>query len=165
MLPQRDIFSLADEAVLRGLPRLRLAKKEPNFDTCRRALKEGCTWLATNHTKPGSAIRESISKLLGRTNDTDGLSLEASTALHGALLTLDESDSLTAPARAQAWWMVLISWMRVHREHHARVQRLLLAALAVPPTSEKEVSEWLVAKRLVPVEAEIGLPVRTVGGF
>jgi hypothetical protein len=164
-LPTRDIFSPADAAILAGLPQLYLAKKEASFDSSRRALKDLCTWLQRVHEKSATEIRIALTTLVARPSVHDGFGLDAATALHAALLAIAEGSALGHEARSAAWWQISLAWLRAHPDHHPRVQRLQLAALAVPPTSEKEVSEWLVAKRPIPVDASVGLPVRPSGGF
>jgi hypothetical protein len=163
-LPRRDIFSAADEIVLRQLPRFLLAKKEERFDNTRRALKALCEFLAKHAKSSTATIREAFTTALARQADDAGLSLTTATALHASLLVLDEGSAAPA-ATSFALWQLGLAWLRCSKEHFNRVDRLQLAVLAVAPSGEREVAEWSTAKKLVPADPSVSLLLRPSGGF
>ena len=160
----RDLFSCADEIVLRRLPKIFLAKKEPQFDQLRRALKGACEFIAKVVSKPDTTLRENFTYLLSRQGDDQGLGTASTAALHQAICTLEDPAAGDLPTTL-AWWNVAICWLRCSKEHFRHVDRLLLASLSAPPSSEKEVADWLQSKRPIPTATEVGLPLRPVGGF
>jgi hypothetical protein len=170
MLPRRDIFSQADELVLRHLPRVVLIKAEREYDTCRRAIQAMTQFLAKHAHSSADEVKEAFNTALHRNPDRDaGLRAETAATVHASMLTLAvaSSDSTDA-ARAAcsfALWQLGLCWLRCSQQHFSRVERLELAVLAEVPAGQKEVAEWTTSKKPVPTAAGIGLLLRPSGGF
>ena len=161
-IPTDDIFSLAEEHVLRDFPAVVLAKKETDFDQTKRALQEAAAWVVRNASTSTDAIRAAFIKHL--TDDKAGLAPVNAAHFSEALTTLDEPDASRA-ARLRAWWELAMTHLRCHKQHFKRVDRIVIGTLSRRPTGAAEVADWLAGKVPILPAPEVGVPVKASQGF
>jgi hypothetical protein len=157
-----DIFSMAEEHVLRDMPAVILAKKEADFDQTKRALQEAAAWLVRHNSSSAQLIRESFVKQL---EDDKGAMAPATAARFCEALAIIEEPDASRAARLRALWELALCHLRCHKQHFRRVDRIIIGTLSRRPTGPAEVAEWLAGKVKILAAPEVAVPVKAVGGF
>ncbi len=157
-LPGMDIFTAPQRQVLLTLPALHLLRAEPEFDDLKLAIRHlaDATITLQGLRTIGELERHLLTLMRRGGREDAAVTPERWLSLRSAMKLLNTE------GRGQALFELAIFALRVHpafAKNGTRLDRLVVAALAVQPGSTKQVTRWT-TKTLgtsLPAEAEIPL--------
>jgi hypothetical protein len=164
-----EIFSVAQVDQLRRLPELSLLRAEPDFDDLRLAVRALADQAALLEPMSVEAIERHLVTLLRRGREEAAISPERFVSLRGSI------DLLATASRPRALFDIALFAVRLlpaYSKQSARLDRLLVASIAVRPGSTKQVTRWTartpqsgvaLAECEVTLAVPTALPVRSGG--